>query len=181
MRSTLEKSTHRSRNNRYCRPESAPAHSIWRQQERRAVQHLSRANFAPNRADGRDRRRPQSAAPARSAPAALRAFYGAEPSPSPYAMVVLRRNILQEGTWWTLQRVTPWVWLWCERCQHHAPLACAVASFDGGRTLPAINYGPLHAAPVAAAKERVSSIQAGPAIIGFQPFPTSIKHRVLAE
>ena len=22
---------------------------------------------------------------------------------------------------------TPWVWLWCERCQHHAPLACAVA------------------------------------------------------
>jgi hypothetical protein len=26
-----------------------------------------------------------------------------------------------------LQRMTPWVWLWCERCQHHAPLACAVA------------------------------------------------------
>jgi hypothetical protein len=26
-----------------------------------------------------------------------------------------------------LQRTTPWVWLWCERCQHHAPLACAVA------------------------------------------------------
>jgi hypothetical protein len=26
-----------------------------------------------------------------------------------------------------LQRSTPWVWLWCERCQHHAPLACAVA------------------------------------------------------
>ena len=25
-----------------------------------------------------------------------------------------------------LQRTTPWVWLWCERCQHHAPLACAV-------------------------------------------------------
>jgi len=24
-----------------------------------------------------------------------------------------------------LQRATPWVWL--ERCQHHAPLACAVA------------------------------------------------------
>jgi len=20
-----------------------------------------------------------------------------------------------------LQRATPWVWLWCERCQHHAP------------------------------------------------------------
>jgi hypothetical protein len=26
-----------------------------------------------------------------------------------------------------LQRTTPWIWLWCERCQHHAPLACAVA------------------------------------------------------
>jgi len=26
-----------------------------------------------------------------------------------------------------LQRSTPWVWLWCERCQHHAPFACAVA------------------------------------------------------
>jgi hypothetical protein len=26
-----------------------------------------------------------------------------------------------------LQRTTPWVWLWCERCQHHAPFACAVA------------------------------------------------------
>jgi hypothetical protein len=24
-----------------------------------------------------------------------------------------------------LQRSTPWVWLWCARCQHHAPLACA--------------------------------------------------------
>ena len=26
-----------------------------------------------------------------------------------------------------LQQARPWVWLWCERCQHHAPLACAVA------------------------------------------------------
>jgi hypothetical protein len=26
-----------------------------------------------------------------------------------------------------LHRATPWVWLWCERCQHHAPLAFAVA------------------------------------------------------
>ena len=32
-----------------------------------------------------------------------------------------------------LQRTTPWVWLWCERCQHHAPLACAV---------PVILWGP---------------------------------------
>jgi len=31
-----------------------------------------------------------------------------------------------------LQRATPWVWLWCERCQHHAPLACAVAVIRRG-------------------------------------------------
>jgi hypothetical protein len=26
-----------------------------------------------------------------------------------------------------LRRTTPLVWLWCERCQHRAPLACAIA------------------------------------------------------
>jgi hypothetical protein len=26
-----------------------------------------------------------------------------------------------------LHRTTPWLWLNCEHCQHHAPLACAVA------------------------------------------------------
>jgi len=31
-----------------------------------------------------------------------------------------------------LQRATPWGWLWCERCQHHAPLACAVAVIRWG-------------------------------------------------
>jgi hypothetical protein len=31
-----------------------------------------------------------------------------------------------------LQRATPWVWLWCERCQHHTPLACAVAVIRWG-------------------------------------------------
>src|SRR5271167_1543407 len=25
-----------------------------------------------------------------------------------------------------LQRATPWVWLHCESCLHHSPLACAV-------------------------------------------------------
>jgi hypothetical protein len=29
-----------------------------------------------------------------------------------------------------LQRSTPWVWLWRERCQRRAPLACAVAVYD---------------------------------------------------
>jgi hypothetical protein len=31
-----------------------------------------------------------------------------------------------------LQRATPWVWVWCEKCQHHAPLACAVAVIRWG-------------------------------------------------
>jgi hypothetical protein len=31
-----------------------------------------------------------------------------------------------------LHRATPWVWLTCERCQHRAPLACAVAVIRWG-------------------------------------------------
>jgi hypothetical protein len=31
-----------------------------------------------------------------------------------------------------LQRSTPWVWMHCERCQHYAPLACAVAVIRWG-------------------------------------------------
>jgi hypothetical protein len=33
-----------------------------------------------------------------------------------------------------LQRSTPWLWLYCERCQHHSPLACAVAVIRWGAT-----------------------------------------------
>jgi len=45
------------------------------------------------------------------------------------------RRVRQSGpppTLGELQRTTPWVWLWCERCQHHAPLACAVAVIRWG-------------------------------------------------
>jgi hypothetical protein len=31
-----------------------------------------------------------------------------------------------------LQRSTPWVWIHCERCQHSAPFACAVAVIRWG-------------------------------------------------
>jgi hypothetical protein len=31
-----------------------------------------------------------------------------------------------------LQRSTPWVWMHCERCQHKAPFACAVANIRWG-------------------------------------------------
>jgi len=33
-----------------------------------------------------------------------------------------------------LQRATPWLWLYCERCQHHSPLACAVVVIRWGAT-----------------------------------------------
>jgi hypothetical protein len=39
---------------------------------------------------------------------------------------------IQIPTLGDLQRATAWVWLWCERCQHHAPLACAVAVIRWG-------------------------------------------------
>ena len=32
-----------------------------------------------------------------------------------------------------LQRATPWLWLYCEKCRHSAPIACAV---------PVIRWGP---------------------------------------
>jgi hypothetical protein len=32
-----------------------------------------------------------------------------------------------------LHHATPWLWLNCERCQQHAPLACAVAVIRWGR------------------------------------------------
>jgi len=32
-----------------------------------------------------------------------------------------------------LQRATPWLWLYCEKCPHSAPIACAV---------PVIRWGP---------------------------------------
>jgi hypothetical protein len=38
-----------------------------------------------------------------------------------------------ETTLGDLHRSTPWIWLWCEWCQHHSPLACAV---------PVIRWGP---------------------------------------
>lgn len=38
----------------------------------------------------------------------------------------------QRPTLGDLQRATPWVWLYCERCPHHASLACAVAVIRWG-------------------------------------------------
>src|SRR5438477_4165631 len=73
-----------------------------------------------------------------------------------------------------LRRTTPWVWLWCERCQHHAPLACAVAVNPVGTgSLKATGCAPSHAAPAAA--RRVAGNH-----IGFYPFPSNAnEHQVV--
>src|SRR5215469_1530015 len=68
-----------------------------------------------------------------------------------------------------LQRSTPWVWLWCERSQHHAPLACAVALIRRGPNTSSDRLRPGPAAP--AAKARRSNGQDGPAIILASPLP----------
>src|SRR5689334_4986077 len=55
-----------------------------------------------------------------------------------------------------LQRSTPWVWLWCERCQHHAPLACAV---------PVIRWGPNASSDKLRARTPSSAARLAPAIL----------------
>jgi hypothetical protein len=75
-----------------------------------------------------------------------------------------------------LQQTTPWVWLWCERCQHHAPLACAV---------PVIRWGPNVSSDRLRQRARCSACGSRGATIqhpgwagnnvGFQPFPTQPK------
>jgi hypothetical protein len=81
-----------------------------------------------------------------------------------------------------LQRTTPWVWLWCERCQHHAPLACAVA---------VIRWGPDTSSDKLRAGARCTSCGSKGATvqhpgwagnhIGFSPFPTNVDDEVDAQ
>jgi hypothetical protein len=73
-----------------------------------------------------------------------------------------------------IHRATPWVWLYCEKCQHYAALACAV---------PVIRWGPQtlsdklrQCARCTACGHKGATIQHpgwGGADIGFLPFPTS--------
>jgi hypothetical protein len=46
--------------------------------------------------------------------------------------VAMWRNTGRRPTLGDLQRATPWIWVSCERCQHYAPLACAVAVIRWG-------------------------------------------------
>jgi hypothetical protein len=53
--------------------------------------------------------------------------FGAPDGRAMSAMKVRARTTLGD-----LHRATPWLWLHCEKCQHHAPLACAVAVIRWG-------------------------------------------------
>ena len=72
-----------------------------------------------------------------------------------------------------LQRATPWVWLWCERCQHHAPLACAVAVIRWGADVSSDRLR--QRARCSACGKKGATIQHpgwGGNHVGFLPFPT---------
>jgi hypothetical protein len=77
-----------------------------------------------------------------------------------------------------LHRATPWLWLYCATCPHHAPLACAI---------PVIRWGAgtsrdklRQCARCTACGHKGATIQHpgwGGADIGFLPFPVVIPAR----
>jgi hypothetical protein len=75
-----------------------------------------------------------------------------------------------------LQRTTPWVGLWCERCQHHAPLACAAAVIRWGADTSSNRLR--QRARCTSCGNKGATIQHpgwGGNDVGFLPFPTQPK------
>jgi hypothetical protein len=76
----------------------------------------------------------------------------------------------------TCSAPTPWVWVWCEKCQHHAPLACAVAVIRWGANTSSDRLR--QRARCTKCGHKGATLQhpgwAGNHI-GFQPFPTSVE------
>jgi hypothetical protein len=74
-----------------------------------------------------------------------------------------------------LHRATPWLWLYCEKCRHSAPIACVV---------PVIRWGPdissdklRRCARCTSCGHRGATLQHpgwGGADIGFLPFPAHL-------
>jgi hypothetical protein len=93
----------------------------------------------------------------------------------PAAEFPAMREIGPRPTLGELQQATPSVWLWCERCQHHAPLASAVAVILWG---PKASSDKLRAAARCTGCGNKGATVQHPGWagnhIGFQPFPTSI-------
>jgi hypothetical protein len=81
-----------------------------------------------------------------------------------------------------LQRTTPWVWLWCERCRHHAPFACAVAVIRWG---PNVSTDKLRAASRCTSCGSKGATLQHPGWagnhVGFSPFPTNVDDEVDAQ
>jgi hypothetical protein len=73
-----------------------------------------------------------------------------------------------------LHRATPWVWVNCEKCPHHAPLACAVPVIRWGANASSDKLR--QCARCTACGHKGATIQHpgwGGADIGFLPFPTT--------
>jgi len=71
-----------------------------------------------------------------------------------------------------LHRATPWPRLNCERCQHHAPLACAVAVIRWGADTSSDKLR--HSARCTLCGHKGATIQRpswGGKDVGFLPFP----------
>jgi hypothetical protein len=84
------------------------------------------------------------------------------------------RNTATGTTLGDLHRATPWVWVYCNKCGHSSPLACAVAVIRWG---PETSSDRLRrCARCSACGHKGATIQHpgwGGADIGFLPFPVS--------
>jgi hypothetical protein len=71
-----------------------------------------------------------------------------------------------------LQRSTPWLWLWCDRCQHKAPFACAVAVIRWGADVSSDRLR--QCTPCTGCGSKGATLQHpswGGNSVGFMPFP----------
>jgi hypothetical protein len=74
-----------------------------------------------------------------------------------------------------LQRATPWVWIHCERCQHRAPFACAVAVIRWGAEESSDKLRACARCTVCGGKGAVIQRPGwGGNAVGFLPFPTAL-------
>ena len=91
------------------------------------------------------------------------------PGGSPMLGMKLRAARITLGD---LHRATPWLWLYCERCSHSSPLACAVPVIRWGADTSSDKLR--RSARCTACGHKGATIQRpswGGADVGFLPFP----------
>jgi len=74
-----------------------------------------------------------------------------------------------------LHRATPWLWLYCEKCSHSSPLACAVAVIRWGTETSSDKLR--RSARCIACGHKGATIQRpswGGTDVGFLPFPAGL-------